>query len=106
MQKSVLFFIAIVFTVKLIAQHGHNDMLPDKPSTHGMLIFGKEQIYASHLPLFHTPHNYQIIIELQLDNLSKEKFLKDQLQHPEFTTYTIEPERFVLPEMIKNPQAF
>ena len=39
----------------------------DKPATHGMLIFGTNKIYASHLPMFHSPHNYQVILELDLD---------------------------------------
>jgi hypothetical protein len=78
----------------------------DKASTHGMLIFGAEKIYASHLPLFHAPHNYQIILELELDDKTKQQFITDQQQHPEFTAYTIEPERFVLPDKINNKGSF
>jgi hypothetical protein len=97
------FLVTVFFTIR--AQH-QNMGDADKPSVHGMLIFGKEKIYASHLPLFHTPHNYQIILELELDKTIKAKFVKDQQLHPEFTTYTIEPEKFILPEMIKNPKPF
>jgi hypothetical protein len=71
-----------------------------------MLIFGTQKMYASHLPLFHAPHNYQIIIELELDKAAKEKFIKDQQLHPEFTTYTIEPERFILPDKINSKGSF
>jgi hypothetical protein len=95
----------LLFTVSM-AQHGHDVVASDKPSTHGMLIFGKEKIYASHLPLFHTPHDYQIILELELTAADKKKFIADQQQHPEFTTYTIEPEKFVLPDMIAKPRPF
>jgi hypothetical protein len=88
------------------AQHDHSAMVTDKASTHGMLIFGTDKIYASHLPMFRTPHNYQIIIELTLDKTAKQKFIADQKLHPEYTTYTIEPEKFVLPDMINAKRSF
>jgi hypothetical protein len=102
----LLLLVAIHFSVNLKAQHGYGTMATDKPSVHGMLIFGTEKIYASHLPLFHAPHNYQIILELELDKTAKQKFIKDQQQHPEFTTYTIEPERFILPDKINSKGNF
>lgn len=101
-----LLMIAFLFVKEINAQHGHGAMQPDKPSIHGMLIFGKDKIYASHLPLFHAPHNYQIILELVMDKGSRQQFITDQRQHPEFTTYTIEPERFILPDMVTAKGSF
>jgi hypothetical protein len=103
---SLLLLATIHFSIHVKAQHGHGSMVADKPSVHGMLIFGTEKIYASHLPLFHTPHNYQIILELELDKTAKQKFIKDQQLHPEFTIYTIEPERFILPDKINSKGSF
>lgn len=63
MKKLYLFILLIVMTLcKLVAQseHGHIHYT-DKPSVHGMTLMGTELIYASHLPMFHTPHDYQII---------------------------------------------
>ena len=99
------FFILLIMSVRTTAQHNMSS-LPDKAAIHGMLIFGTQKIYASHLPLFHPPHDYQIILELQLDDLAKQKFITDQQNHPEYTTYTIEPEKFILPEMIASPRPF
>ena len=31
---------------------------------HGMLIVGQETIYVSHLPMWMTPHNFQVILEV------------------------------------------
>jgi hypothetical protein len=104
--KKLLIFIFLASTFATSKAQHHNMGDADKPSIHGMLIFGQEKIYASHLPLFHTPHDYQIILELELDKTAKAQFVKDQQQHPEFTTYTIEPEKFVLPEMLKTPKPF
>lgn len=58
------------------------------------------------MPLFHTPHDYQVILELELTATDKKKFTSDQQQHPEYTTYTIEPEKFILPDMIVKPRNF
>lgn len=98
--------VIFVFMTQLQAQHGHGGMSADKPSVHGMLIFGREKIYTSHLPLFHAPHNYQVILEIELDKAAKEEFNKDRQLHPEFTTYTIEPERFILPDKISSKGSF
>lgn len=78
----------------------------DKASTHGMLIFGKNKIYAYHLPMFHSPHNYQIILELELAETAKSLFIEDQKNNTEYATYTIEPETFVLPQMIVKGNSF
>jgi hypothetical protein len=105
-KQAACIIILLLAAIKSQAQHGHNGMSADKPSVHGMLIFGTQKIYASHLPLFHAPHNYQIILELQLDSKAKKLFITDQQQHPEFTTYTIEPETFILPDMIAAKGTF
>ena len=98
--------IILSFFSMTYAQEHQKVTTQDKPSTHGMLIFGKEAIYASHLPMFHSPHNYQIILELELDPNTKKLFITDQDKNPEYTTYTIEPEKFILPDMIQNPKTF
>jgi hypothetical protein len=88
------------------AQEHHQKSSQDKPSTHGMLVFGNEKIYASHLPMFHSPHDYQIILELEFDKITQNLFVTDQENNPVYNTYTIEPEQFILPNMIHNPLPF
>jgi hypothetical protein len=104
--RLILGFLALISHLKLTAQHGEHTPSTDRPSTHGMLIFGTEKVYASHLPMFHTPHDYQIILELALDKKTKAQFVADQKAHPEMPTYTLVPEKFVLPDMVKNPRLF
>ncbi|MDB2447382.1 hypothetical protein N9W79_02020 [bacterium] len=41
----------------------------DAPATHGMLLFGQNQTYASHLPMYHKPHDYQLIMKLKLKDI-------------------------------------
>jgi hypothetical protein len=31
---------------------------------HGMVLFGRSQMYASHLPLFRSPHDWQVVLAL------------------------------------------
>lgn len=80
--------------------------LSNRPAIHGMLLMGKTQIYASHLPLFHAPHDYQVILELHIDASSTEVYKESLKNFPKKTVYTLEPERFELPLMLHNPVAF
>jgi hypothetical protein len=106
MKKLLLLFSLILLFTQINAQHEEHAMIADKPATHGMLLFGTHKIYASHLPMFHSPHNYQIILELEFSKPDLQKYLADVRENPNYTTYTIEPEKFVLPDMINNPQPF
>ncbi len=35
---------------------------------HGMVLFGTEKIYASHIPTFGAPHNFQGVVEIGIDS--------------------------------------
>ena len=57
--------------------------------THGMVLFGKgAQLYASHIPMFHPPHDVQLLLQVELPEAVRRDF-SDGL-------YTLEPERFDL----------
>lgn len=71
-----------------------------------MLLMGSEIIYASHLPMFHSPHDYQIILILKFNIEGNRKYLEDREKHPDELVYTIEPEVFVLPEMVNHTKKF
>jgi hypothetical protein len=45
--------------------------LADMPATHGMVLFGGETTYASHLPMFHAPHDYQAVFELKVSDMPR-----------------------------------
>jgi hypothetical protein len=104
MLRLCFFFLVWFFSAKNILPTA----LPpaDRPSIHGMLLVGQNRVFASHLPMFHTPHDYQVILELKLDVSSKEIFQESQKRFPLETCYTLEPERFELPEMLRNPLPF
>jgi len=90
------------------AHNGHPAHATDSPARHGMLLFGEKKVYLSHLPLFHSPHNYQVILEVTLTKANSDpqaSYVQDRRQHPKVKIYTVNPESFVLPELDpQNPQ--
>lgn len=83
----------------------HSSHQADRPSVHGMAVVGTKQIYLSHLPMFHSPHDYQVLLEVQLDKASQANYAKAKTAAPD-ELITIVPETFVLPEMIAHPHPF
>jgi len=83
----------------LISHHS----LADPPATHGMLLFGENSIYLSHLPMFSMAvHRYQVILEVTLTKAggdAQASYVQDRRRHPSTRIYTFEPERFVLPDL-------
>jgi hypothetical protein len=81
----------------------HRDEEPDHPAVHGMLLFGERQLFLSHLPLFHAPHDYQVILAAELRGGADPsgplaRYLADRQQSGE-VVYTFVPERFRLPDL-------
>ncbi|MFG6430308.1 hypothetical protein [Roseateles sp. LYH14W] len=59
---------------------------------HGMAVFGgREGLYASHLPMFHTPHDSQILLRFHLADASADKALRETLAR-EPRLWTFDPE--------------
>ena len=75
----------------------------DHPSTHGMLVFGESAVFLSHLPLFHSPHDYQVILEARF---TPADVYETDRKKSGSTVYTLEPETFVLPDQIKAKKPF
>jgi hypothetical protein len=66
-----------------------------------MLIVGEQTVFLSHLPIFGSPHDYQVILEAafvkpgsdpQADYFNDRKRTGTKI-------YTMEPERFILPRL-------
>lgn len=78
---------------------------PDRPSVHGMLVVGEKAIFLSHLPLFHSPHDYQVILEARLPEAARKAYAEDRRATGE-RVYTVVPEPFVLPEQVQGRRPF
>ncbi len=62
--------------------------------THGMALFGgKDGLYASHLPMFHAPHDYQVVLQIRLSDPAQDRALRERLDG-KTALWTIAPEKF------------
>jgi hypothetical protein len=63
---------------------------------HGMAVFGgREGLYASHLPMFHTPHDTQLLFRFHLADAAADQALRERLAR-EPRLWTFDPEPFDL----------
>jgi hypothetical protein len=70
-----------------------------------MLLFGNEEVYLSHLPMFHKPHDYQVILKVDLPASVNKAYLEDRKKNPKQKIYTFVPKSFVLPTLKDKPFA-
>ena len=81
----------------MATHHSHGK---DRPAVHGMLVIGEQTVYVSHLPMFMSPHDYQVILEVNLSNGGSAvhaAYVKDRKTNAA-SLCTLEPtEAFTLP---------
>ena len=63
---------------------------------HGMVLFGgKRGLFASHLPMFHAPHDYQVLLAVRFLNGTLEDEMRQALAGS-LGLWTLMPEKFEL----------
>ena len=70
--------------------------------THNMAVIGDRRIYLSHLPMFMSPHDAQVILEATFARNGKtvdDVYFADRAAHPSIKFYTLSPEPFSLDEL-------
>lgn len=73
--------------------------------THGMALFGgKEALYASHLPMFHAPHDYQVVLQVHIADPKLDAALRQRLDG-KTALWTIDPEKFELNRLAPHAAA-
>ncbi|MGV9868774.1 hypothetical protein [Rhodococcus koreensis] len=90
------------------AGHTHQPAGTDPPAFHGMILWGANSVYLSHLAMIRHPiHAYQIIVEAGLtrDGLVSDVYLDDRKKNPEQELYSFVPEDFVLPDILPDGAA-
>lgn len=69
---------------------------------HGMALFGgKDGLYASHLPMFHAPHDYQVVLRVHVADARLDAALKSRLDG-KTALWTVAPENFELDRLGPN----
>lgn len=89
MKFLIMFLILILSSFQVKAADG----------IHGMVVFGKEKLYAYHLPMFHKMHNKQMVITFEVPQSVKDQLTR--LQETQFLTFV--PAPFDLEKFIERP---
>jgi hypothetical protein len=74
----------------------------DPPAGHGMLVVGLDAIFCYHLPMFMSPHDYQVILEGTLSHQGSDPqrtYREDRKANEQTRVYTFAPVPFVLPDL-------
>lgn len=53
---------------------------------HNMVLFGEKEIFASHI-VYKVPHNFQVILKVQLDDKTRDTYLIEKSKYP--TDYSV-----------------
>ena len=94
-------------------EHDHGAASPhahpqgDHAAVHGMLIVGETRVLMSHLPMFHAPHDFQMLLETALSAPGSDPFktyLDDRKASME-KIYTWVPRPFQLSVLAADPPA-
>ncbi|HYX37883.1 MAG TPA: hypothetical protein VE954_32670 [Oligoflexus sp.] len=83
----------------------HNHPQEVFPAVHGMVLFGDEQLYASHIPMFMIPHDWQALFKVTLKHTSADALeLYKTVQAPGTpqAMFTLKPKPFLLPELLEG----
>jgi hypothetical protein len=86
-------------------QHAQHE--PEQPP-HNMMVVGEKSVFLSHLPMFMSPHNFQVVLEATFTSGGKnvqEIYTGDRQSHRQTKMYTLRPEEsFKLPSLFTpNP---
>lgn len=89
---------AVSGTFSLAAKAGDG---PTRQGVHGMVLFaGAPGLFASHLPMFHRPHDVQVVLRLRVADAALDAQLRTAVSLAGRGTgpfyWSIEPERFDL----------
>ncbi|MEO7271956.1 MAG: hypothetical protein ABIX28_06530 [Vicinamibacterales bacterium] len=84
--------------------HDETDASSDKDAAagHGMLVIGVTGTFFYHLPMFMSPHDYQVILEGRLSQQGADPqtiYTQDRKANPKTRVYTFAPAPFVLPDL-------
>ncbi len=69
-------------------------------AVHGMVLFGGEQLYVSHIPLYMTPHDYQALAKVTISSTGLAAYNKYNVSGQQY--FTLAPKPFVLPQLLSG----
>lgn len=98
--------LSLLFTLWAFSAHAQSHSHShERAAVHGMVVFGTNTIYASHMPMFMSPHDHQAVFEVVPSDLATYHSIRVTAER-DGSIVTIVPEPFVLTEMIAKPSSF
>jgi len=73
-----------------------------------MVLVGEHRIFLSHLPMFMSPHNAQVILEATFVRQGQsvdDVYFADRASHKTVRFYTVQPQEFVLGDLFQTDPA-
>jgi hypothetical protein len=74
-------FILTTLSLVLISLSSHSQDHSHHPK-HNMILMGESQIFASHI-VYKEPHNYQVLLQIDFDEITRETYLSFKRLQPE-----------------------
>jgi hypothetical protein len=74
-------------------------------AVHGMVIFGTDTLFVSHIPMYMSPHDYQAIMQVKLTHASSDAlavYQKALGASGKQTLFTVRPKPFILPNLLNG----
>ncbi|MBC7531857.1 MAG: hypothetical protein H7318_09780 [Oligoflexus sp.] len=74
-------------------------------ATHGMVLFGSDTLFVSHVPMFMSPHDWQAVIQVKLSHATSDAlavYQKAKATLGNQGLFTIKPKPFVLPSLLSG----
>lgn len=74
------------------------------PAVHGMVLFGRDALFISHIPTFGIPHDWQAFIEVEISHPSLDALaiFHQQRENGLQRLVTLKPAPFVLPKLLRG----
>ena len=92
--KLGVLLLALAVAPALAGAGGAGDARGATYGQHGMALFGgSDGLYAAHLPMFHAPHNYQVLLQIRLADKAQDAALRRRLGGGA-VLWTLAPEKF------------
>jgi hypothetical protein len=76
----------------------------DPVAVHGMVLFGNKTTYASHMPMFQSPHDYQFVFKVELANAGPNSTLENfsKLKNAGNNFFTLAPQAMDLTKVMSG----
>lgn len=75
--KYLVLLFCTIFSLQTFATDNHSHH-----AKHNMVLFGESEIFLSHI-VYKVPHNFQVILKIELDEKTKATYLQEKKSNPD-----------------------